>query len=38
MNIHFEDEMADRIKHWESFIDEDTANKLLEFALEGNKE
>ncbi len=38
MNIHFDDEMAERIEHWESFIDEDTADKLRVFALEGTKE
>jgi len=38
MNIHFDDEMEERIEHWESFIDDETADKLREFALEGTKE
>jgi len=38
MNIHFDDEMEERIEHWNSFIDEETAEKLREFALEGTKE
>ena len=38
MNIHFDDEMEERIEHWNSFIDEETAVKLREFALEGTKD
>lgn len=33
MNIHFDDEMDDRLTHWKGYIDNETALKLKEFAL-----